>query len=53
MNNKALELSAETTMTSLEIAELMGKLHKNVIRGINNILDSLGSDVSLDYKSTT
>lgn len=37
------------TMSSLEIAELTGKLHKNVIRDIREVLDALkqdGSDVS-------
>lgn len=32
------------TMTSLEIAELTGKLHKNVIRDIRTMFDGLGID---------
>ena len=41
MNNKALELSAETTMTSLEIAELTGKRHDRVLRDIEAMLSKL------------
>ena len=39
------------TMSSKEIAELTGKLHKNVLADIRNMLDELGSAEKLaDYK---
>lgn len=34
------------SMTSREIAELTGKHHKNVLRDIDNLLNSLGSELS-------
>lgn len=42
-----------TSMSSVEIAELTGKRHDNVLRDIDNLLKSLSSDLSLGYKSTT
>lgn len=40
------------TMTSREIAELTGKEHKNVLRDIDNLLISLGSELSLGFSMT-
>lgn len=42
-----------TSMSSVEIAELTGKRHDNVLRDIDNLLKTLSSDLSLGYKSTT
>lgn len=50
MNNSIISQSGDAvTMSSFEIAELTGKLHKNVIRDIREMLDELekdGSDLS-------
>lgn len=40
----ASTLATELTMSSLEIAELTGKLHKNVIRDIEKMLNDVGID---------
>lgn len=40
-------------MTSREIAELTGKEHKNVLRDIDTLLETLGSDLSLGFKSSS
>ena len=34
---KTIELNTQQTMTSLEIAELTGKQHKNVMQAIRNM----------------
>lgn len=41
------------TMSSLEIAELTGKRHDNILRDIGNILKELSSELSLGFKSST
>ena len=41
------------TMSSREIAELTGKEHKNVLRDIDKLTETLSSDLSLGFKSTT
>ena len=40
-------------MTSREIAELTGKQHKNVLRDIDTLLLTLGSELSFGFKSST
>ncbi|MEI8259287.1 MAG: Rha family transcriptional regulator, partial [Deltaproteobacteria bacterium] len=40
-------------MTSREIAELSTREHKNVLRDIDNLVESLGSELSQGYKSST
>lgn len=51
-------LKIEKTITSLEVAEVTGKLHKNVIKEIRTIIEHLvavdnshGSKVSRDISS--
>lgn len=46
-------VSEPKVMTSIEVAKMSGKQHKNVIRDIDNLVNSLSSDLSLGYKSTT
>lgn len=41
------------TMTSREIAELTGKLHKHVLRDIDTLLETIGPDLGLGFKSST
>lgn len=45
--------SVPTSMTSLEIATVTGKQHKNVLRDIDNLLEDLGSELSRGFKSST
>ena len=57
MNNNlmVIESSNVLTMSSLEIAELTGKQHKDVIRDIRNMLNSLNIDSAVftaDYKDS-
>lgn len=42
-----------TSMSSLEVAELTGKLHAHVLRDIDNLLKTLDPDLDQGYKSTT
>ncbi|ARD47603.1 phage regulatory protein/antirepressor Ant [Sporosarcina sp. P33] len=39
-------MKAEVQMTSLDIAEIVGKEHKNVMRDIRNEIESLGEEIS-------
>lgn len=48
-----LTLNNNLTMTSREIAELAKREHKNVLRDIDNLIESLGSDLSSGFKSST
>ncbi len=48
-----LPVMKSLTMSSREIAELTGKQHKNVLRDIDNMLDSTGSKLSRYVRSTT
>lgn len=41
------------TMSSREIAELTGKRHRDVLRDIDNLLESLSADLRLGFKSST
>jgi len=41
------------TMTSREIAELTGKRHCDVLRDIDNLIESLNADLRLGFKSST
>jgi len=51
--NTMQTLNTVVTMSSSEIAELTGKQHKNVLRDIDRLTESLSSELSLGYKSTT
>jgi Rha family phage regulatory protein len=48
-----LTMMTSMTMTSKEVAELTGKLHTNVLRDVDNLLESLNSELSLGFMSTT
>ena len=48
MKSPLLPLIKITSMTSLEIAELTGKLHKTVLRDIRAIIDELYPDSKID-----
>jgi anti-repressor protein len=45
--------SATLSMTSREIAELTGKRHDNVLRDIDNLLETLPSELSSGFHSNT
>ena len=47
---KLTTTSPELTMTSLEIAERAGKLHKNVLQDIREILHQLGEGTELKFQ---
>ena len=51
--NELKLIQNQQTMSSLEIAKLTGKDHKNVLRDIDTLLKELGSNLSLGFKSTT
>jgi phage regulator Rha-like protein len=56
--NQVVEVKAGGTsnLTSVEIAELTGKLHKHVMRDVENMLKALGIDsaeFSAQYKDIT
>jgi len=54
MKNDLAEVTTTVkTMTSREVAELTGKEHKNVLRDIDVLLESLSSELSAGFKSTT
>ncbi|QXV72951.1 antirepressor KilAC domain-containing protein [Edwardsiella phage PVN06] len=51
--NQLITKSAETTMSSVEIAELTGKRHDSVLRDIRSMLDEIQSPQKRgDYKDT-
>ena len=53
MNLTVLSDNQQLTMSSLEIAELTGKEHKNVIRDIRVMLDELKDDSDLSHGNIT
>ena len=53
MTNQIAKFNDSQTMSSRDIAELTGKLHKNVLRDIDEILKSLSSELRLGFKSST
>lgn len=53
MVNLTLVASSTLTMTSREIADLTGRRHKNVLRDIDALLETLGSDLSQGFKTST
>ena len=44
-------IDLKTTMTSNEIAELTGKLHKNVIRDIEDIIKEIKDSSNLSFQA--
>ena len=56
--DQLMSVQTEQTITSLEVAELTGKNHKNVLADIRNIISQLGEGAGLnfqlsEYKDTT
>lgn len=45
-----MSVQTEQTITSLEVAELTGKEHKNVVRDIRNILSQLDEITELNFE---
>ena len=48
--DQLMSVQTEQTITSLEVAELTGKEHKNVVRDIRNILSQLGQGAGLNFE---
>lgn len=48
-----MALTNTQTMTSVEIADMTGKMHKNVLRDIENLIADIDSDLSRGFKSST
>jgi len=51
-----ININNSLVMTSLEIAKLTGKMHKNVLADVNNILKELGinsAEISAQYKDAS
>jgi len=46
-------MNASLSMNSREIADLANREHKNVLRDIDNLVESLGSELSSGFKSST
>ena len=48
--DRLMSATTEQTITSLEVAELTGKEHKNVVRDIRNILAQLDENAQLNFE---
>ena len=48
--DQLMSVQTEQTITSLEVAELTGKEHKNVVRDIRNILSQLDENAQLNFE---
>lgn len=51
--NSLMALTNTQTMTSVEIADMTGKRHGNVLRDIENLIADIDSDLSRGFKSST
>ena len=48
--DQLMSVQTEQTITSLEVAELTGKNHKNVLADIRNIISQLGEGPGLNFQ---
>lgn len=48
--DQLMSVQTEQTITSLEVAELTGKVHKNVLADIRNILSQMDENAQLNFQ---
>lgn len=53
MTTQLIPSAVPATMTSREIAELTGKRHSDVLRDIDNLLESLNADLRYGFKTSS
>ena len=51
--DQLMSVQTEQTITSLEVAELTGKQHKNVLADIRNIVSQLDENAQLNFQPTS